>query len=157
MKRTRVTTILVVAVLGAAAAAFIEVALAKNGLPIFKLYITYGITLAVIGGIVVSMAVPIWRMTRTTTAPRVDPFYATRVVMLAKACVITGALGVGVAAGVLAYLLTRSVIGPTPVAQTITTIVGAGVLLAGGLIAERLCSIPPSDDDNETGKDPVQA
>lgn len=155
MKRTRATTFIVVAVLGASAAAFIELALASNGRPIVSLPITLGIALAVIGGIVVTMAAPILRMTRSTTAPRVDPFYATRVVMLAKACGITGALGVGVGVGVLAYLLTRSIIGAGPVAQAITTIVGAGVLLAGGLIAERMCSIPPSDDDKEAGKDPV--
>lgn len=157
MKHTRITTLVVVAVLSAAAAAFIEVALAKNGLPIFRLYITYGITLAVIGGIVISMAMPIRRMTRTTSAPRVDPFYATRVVMLAKACAITGALGVGVGAGVLAYLLTRSIVGAGSIVQAVVTIVGAGILLAAGLLAERMCSIPPSDDDNEAGKDPVQA
>ena len=157
MKPTRVTTMLAVAVLGGAASALIQIALATNGKPIFSLPITFGIALAVIGIIVISMAMPIRRMTRKTTAPRVDPFYATRVVMLAKACAITGALGVGVGAGVLAYLLTRSFIGAGSIAQTVITIVGAGILVAAGLIAERMCSIPPSDDDNEAGKDPVQA
>jgi hypothetical protein len=87
----------------------------------------------------------------------VDPFYATRVVMLAKACALTGALGVGVGVGVLAYLLTRSIIGVGSVAQAITTIVGAGVLLAGGLIAEHMCRTPPNDDDNDSGREPAQA
>ncbi|MEO6942195.1 MAG: DUF3180 domain-containing protein, partial [Terrimesophilobacter sp.] len=97
------------------------------------------------------------RMTRATNAPRVDPFYATRIVMLAKACALTGALIAGIAAGVLAYLLTRSIIGVGSVAQAITTIVGAGVLLAGGLLAEHMCRIPPGDDDNDPGKEPVKA
>lgn len=158
MKRTRVTTLLVVAVLGAAAGAIVELVLAANGRPIINLPITLGIALAVIGGIVVTMAIPILRMVRSSTAPRVDPFYATRVVMLAKACAVTGALGVGVGAGVLAYLLTRSIIGVGSVAQAIITIVGAGILLAGGLIAEHMCRIPPTDDDNDAGKkDPVHA
>ncbi|MCC6270065.1 MAG: DUF3180 domain-containing protein [Microbacteriaceae bacterium] len=157
MKRTRVTTLLIVAVLGAAVGAIVELALAATGRPIIPLPVTLGIALAVIGAIVITMAVPILRMVRSTTAPRVDPFYATRVVMLAKACALTGALGVGVGAGVLAYLLTRSIIGVGSVAQAITTIVGAGVLLAGGLIAEHMCRTPPNDDDNDSGREPAQA
>lgn len=157
MKRTRVTTLIALAVVGAAAGALVQLALVANGRPIFSLPITLGVALAVIGGIVVTMAVPILRMTRKTSAPRVDPFYATRIVMLAKACALTGALGVGVGAGVLAYLLTRSIIAGGSVVQASITIVGASVLLAGGLIAEHMCRIPPSDDDNESGKDPVQA
>lgn len=157
MKRTRVMTLVVVAVLGAAAAAFIQLLLATNGRPIFTLPITLGVALAVIGVIVIAMAVPIRRMTRASSAPRVDPFYATRVVMLAKACAITGALGVGVGAGALSYLLARSIVGPGLIAQSVTTMLGAGVLLAAGLIAEQMCSVPPGDDDNEARKDPAHA
>jgi 2-amino-4-hydroxy-6-hydroxymethyldihydropteridine diphosphokinase len=113
--------------------------------------------LAVIGGIVVTLAVPIRRMTRTAGAPRVDPFYATRILMLAKACAVTGSLVAGVGIGVLAYLLTRSVIGVGSVTQAIAAIACAGVLLAGGLIGEHLCRVPPGDDDNDPGKEPVKA
>ncbi|HET8896035.1 MAG TPA: DUF3180 domain-containing protein [Protaetiibacter sp.] len=157
MKRTRITTLIVLGVVGAAGGAILELLLAANGRPIASLPITLGIALAVIGGIVVTLAIPIRRMTRATSAPRVDPFYATRIVMLAKACALTGALIAGVGAGVLAYLLTRTVIGVSSVAQAITTIVGAGVLLAGGLLAEHMCRIPPGDDDNDPGKEPVKA
>lgn len=155
MKRTRVSTILLTAVLGGAAAVSIELFLVANGRPMMSLPITLGIALAAIGGIVVSMAIPILRMTRSSGAPRVDPFYATRVVMLAKACTITGALAAGVSLGVLAYLLTRSIVSLGSVGQTIVTVVGAGALLAGGLIAEYMCRIPPSDDDNDAAKDRV--
>lgn len=157
MKRTRVTTLVILGVVGAAAGALFEVGLASNGRLIVSLPITLGIALAVIGGIVVSLAIPIRRMTRATNAPRVDPFYATRIVMLAKACALTGALIAGIGAGVLAYLLTRSIIGVGSVAQAITAIVGAGVLLAGGLLAEHMCRIPPGEDDNDPGKEPVKA
>lgn len=157
MKRTHVTTLIILGVVGAAGGAILELLLSANGRPIVSLPITLGVALAVIGGIVVTLAVPIRRMTRATNAPRVDPFYATRIVMLAKACALTGALITGVGVGVLAYLLTRSVIGVGSVAQAITTIVGAGVLLAGGLLAEHMCRIPPGDDDNDPGKEPVKA
>lgn len=157
MKRTRVTTLILVAVVGAAVGALGELALVANGRPIVNLPITLAIALAVIGGIVVTMAVPIRRMTRATTAPRVDPFYATRILMLAKACALTGSLVAGVGMGVLVYLLTRSVIGVGSVTQTIAAIIGAGVLLAGGLVAEHMCRVPPGDDENDPGKEPVKA
>ncbi|GAA3727717.1 hypothetical protein GCM10022239_00700 [Leifsonia bigeumensis] len=157
MKRTRVTTLIVLAVVGAAIGSLVELALVANGRPIVNLPITLAIALAVIGGIVVTMAVPIRRMTRATTAPRVDPFYATRILMLAKACALTGSLVAGVGIGVLAYLLTRSVIGVGSVTQAIAAILGAGVLLAGGLIAEHMCRVPPGDDENDPGKEPVKA
>ncbi len=158
MKRTRVTTLLVLALIGAAIGSLVELALQANGRPIIGLPVTLAIALAVIGGIVVSLAVPIRKMTRATSAPRVDPFYATRIVMLAKASAVTGSLMVGVGIGVLAYLLTRSIIGVGSVTQAIATLIGAGVLLAGGLLAEHMCSIPPrDDDDNDAGKEPVKA
>jgi hypothetical protein len=157
VKRTRVTTLVVLGIVGAAAGALVELALVAAGRPIVNLPITLAVALAVIGGIVVTMAVPIRRMTRATTAPRVDPFYATRILMLAKACAYTGALVAGVGAGVLAYLLTRSVIGVGSVTQAIAAIAGAGVLLAGGLVAEHMCRVPPDDDENDPGKEPVKA
>lgn len=157
MKRTRVTTLVALAVAGAAVGALGELALVASGRPIVNLPITLAIALAVIGGIVVSLAVPILRMTRAASAPRVDPFYATRILMLAKACAVTGSLIVGVGLGVLAYLLTRSVVGVGSVTQTVAAIAGAGVLLAGGLVAEHMCRVPPGDDENDPGKEPAKA
>lgn len=158
MKRTRTSTLVTLAVVGAAVGALGELALASNGRPIIGLPITLALALAVIGGIVVWLAVPIRRMTRAAGAPKVDPFYATRILMLAKACAVTGALIVGVAIGVLFFLLTRTVVGVGSVTQAIAAIIGAGVLLAGGLVAEFMCRVPPSDDDDDTpGKEPVKA
>ncbi len=158
MKHTRVTTLIMLAVVGAAAGALLELALVSSGRPIVNPPFTLAIALAVIGGIVVTLAIPILRMTRATTAPRIDPFYATRVLMLAKACAMTGALLVGGGVGVLVYLLTRTVIGVGSVTQAIAAIIGAGVLLAGGLIAEHMCRVPPEDDDkNGPGKEPAKA
>ena len=156
MKNTRLTTILIVATVGGVAGAFVQMALATNGRPIISLPLTLAIALAAIGALVITLALPIRRMTRGNTAPRVDPFYATRIVMLAKACVVTGSLIAGFGIGMLAYLLSRSVVPVGSVAQAIATIVGAGVLLAGGLIAEHMCRIPPTDDD-DPGDGPVKA
>ena len=156
MNRTRVPTLLVAATIGGVVGALLELALTVNGRPIINLPITLAIALAVIGGIIVSLSVPIRRMTHGGAAP-VDPFYATRVLMLAKASALTGALITGFGVGVLAYLLTRSVVGVGSVTQAIACIAGAGVLLAGGLVAEHMCKIPPRDDDDDPGDEKVKA
>ncbi len=156
MNRTKVTTLLVAATIGGTAGALLEIGLTVNGRPIVNLPVTLAIALAVIGGIVVSLAAPIRRMTRGSAAP-VDPFFATRVLMLAKASAVTGALIAGFGLGVLAYLLTRSIIAVGSVTQAIACMVGAGVLLAGGLVAEQMCRIPPRDDDEPPGDNQVKA
>lgn len=152
MKRTRVTTLILLALVGALGAGLLQLGLAAAGRPTISPPITLPLALAAIGAIVVTLAVPIWRMTRGAGPARgpVDPFFATRVVMLAKASALSGALLTGGGVGVLVYLLTRSVtpgVGSTGAA--VATIVGAAVLLTCGLVAEFMCRIPPTDDDED--------
>jgi len=154
VKRTSAPLLVVLAVLGGIAGGLLELALSATGRAIIVLPITLAIALAAIGGIVVSLALPIRRSTRGKSSTPVDPFYATRVLVLAKAGALTGSLGVGVGVGILVYLLTRSVVPLGSVAPTAAVIVGAAVLLAGGLVAEHMCTIPPGsggdDDDGAT-------
>lgn len=152
MKPTRISTLLAVAVIGVAIATFGEFALATSGRPVIILPITLPIALAVLGGIIVTLAIPIRRMVRSSKAPKVDPFYATRIAMLAKASAITGAIMTGVGIGAVVYLLTRSIVSTSAAWQSAATIIGGGVLLAGGLLAEYFCRVPPSKGD-ETNSD----
>ena len=159
MKRTRVSTLLLLIALGGVSAALVETAMALGGRPIILPPITLPIALAAIGAIIIMLALPIRRAIKGTQGGPVDPFYATRVVMLAKASSLGGALLFGVGIGVAAYLLTRST---TPAAGSlslaVSTIVGAAVLLASGLIAEHMCRIPPSgEDEDKSGEKPVEA
>jgi hypothetical protein len=158
MKRTSISVLILLAILGGVGSAFLETGLAAAGRPIVIPPLTLGIALAAIGVIVVVLAVPIRRLTRGKAKTPVDPYYATRVLMLAKAGALTGALLTGVGAGVLIYLLSRSIVPAVgSVGSAIATLVGAAVLLAGGLIAEHMCTIPPSDDDDdENGKKTVR-
>ncbi|MBC7723877.1 MAG: DUF3180 domain-containing protein [Burkholderiaceae bacterium] len=152
MKRTSATSLILLALLGGVGAGFAQVGLAAAGQAIITTPLTLPLALAVIGILVVLLARPIRRMTRqrTTTAGPVDPFYATRIVMLAKASALSGALITGAGAGLLIYLLTRSVTpGVGSFASTIAAIAGAAVLLAGGLVAEYMCRIPPGDDSDD--------
>lgn len=166
MKRTNVSTLLILAIIGAAGAGLVQAALATSGRPVVNPPVTLPLALAAIGAIVVILAMPIRRMTQgppSRNANRlspgaVDPFYATRVVMLAKASALSGALLTGVGIGMLGYLLSRSVLpGTGALGATIGATAGAAVLLACGLVAEFMCRIPPEDDeDGDDGQKPIR-
>ncbi len=150
MTRTRPITMIVFAVFGGAAGWLLEVALSATGSPSIVPPYTLAIALAAIGAIVVALAMPIRRAVREHEQHKIDPFYATRVVVLAKASSVAGALIAGAGAGVLVFLLTRSVVpGVGSILMAVATIVGAIVLLAGGVVAEYMCSVPPDDHEGE--------
>jgi len=80
----------------------------------------------------------------------VDAFYATRVVVLAKSSGLAGALLSGLGLGLVLELVIHS---GTTTTETLLRVVaalgGAVLLLVGGLVAEFLCRVPPSDDDED--------
>ena len=146
MKRTNIGVLILLAAIGGAGGGFLEAGLTGSGRALIQPPITLALALALIGGIVISLAVPIRRLTRGKATGPVDPYYATRVLVLAKACSLIGALITGFGIGVTVYLLTRSIVPLGSVGLSLATIIGAGVLVAGGLVAEHMCTIPPSDD-----------
>jgi len=153
MKRTKVSTLVLLVAIGAVGAGLLQAVLASAGRPILIPPLTLPVALAAIGITVIFLAVPISRMVRGTSSARgpVDPFYATRVVMLAIASALSGALITGAGIGLLVYLLTRSVTpGVGSLGLTIAAMIGAAILLAGGLVAEFMCRIPPEDHDDDT-------
>jgi hypothetical protein len=152
MKRTNIVTPVLLALIGGIGGGFLEAALATSGRPIVLPPLTLGLALLAIGVMVVLLALPIRRLTRGKATHPIDPFYSTRVLVLAKASALGGSLVTGFGAGVLVYLLSRSVVpGVSSVGQAVATLVGAAGLLVGGLIAESMCTIPPNDDDDDTG------
>jgi len=150
MKRTSASLIVLLAVLGGAAGWFLEVARVASGNLVIVPPYTLALVLALIGVIIVIYAVPVWRVVNGTAKKPVDPFYATRVVLLAKASSLTGALVGGAVAGILVFLLSRSVIVGSSVAMAAFTTLGGVVLLAGGLIAEKMCTLPPDDENTDS-------
>jgi predicted membrane protein len=158
MRRTSIGAIVLLAAIGAIVGGLLEAALASAGRPIILPPLTLGIALLFIGVVVVLLAVPIRRLTRGKSRNPIDPFYATRVLILAKASALIGSLLTGFAAGVTIYLLTRAEVPVNSVGPAIATFIGAACLLAGGLIAEHMCTIPPSDDDDDDeGKRVIRA
>jgi hypothetical protein len=110
------------------------------------------VTLTGVAIMVVALAWPIRRAVKGKTTKHLDPFRAMRTAVLAKACSLSGALVLGFGIGITLFLVTRSVL---PSAETVwlalATAIGAALLLAGGLIAEYFCTLPP--DDTETEKE----
>lgn len=150
MTRSSPALLVLLAVLGGVAGWFLEVARVAMSQAALVPPITLGAVLGLLGIIIVVYALPVYRVVRRTATKPVDPFYATRVVLLAKASSLTGSLLGGGAAGILVFLLSRSVVAAAgSLSMAILTTVGAVVLLAGGLIAEKMCTLPP-DDDSKT-------
>ncbi|PPI20597.1 DUF3180 domain-containing protein [Rathayibacter sp. AY1B5] len=148
MRRTRPSTLLGLGLAGAVAGFLLDLAIAAAGRPVLIPPLTVPLTLIVVAALVLGFAIPIHRATKGTLRRRIDPFRAMRVVVLAKASSHVGALLLGASGGILVYLLSRSIPSLGSVWQDVATIVGALVLLVAGLVAEHLCTIPPSDDDD---------
>ncbi len=145
MRRTRWTTILILVLVGAVIGWLIETILTGTGHATLVPPLTLPIALLAIGIILVLLAVPIRRATRTTKTVHVDPFHAMRIVLLAKAGALAGALLAGLAIGIVLYLLSRKVLPVGSVWLAAASAFGGALLLAGGLYAEHLCTLPPDD------------
>ncbi|MFC4243593.1 DUF3180 domain-containing protein [Gryllotalpicola reticulitermitis] len=156
MKRTRSTTVVIVGLIGIVVGLLTNAGLAASGRALLVPPVILGVTLAVIGFVVIALAWPIRRAVRGTATTHLDPFRAARTAVLAKACSVTGALLTGFMIGLLLFLITRSVIaGPSSVWVTVISGIGGAILLIGGLIAEWFCTLPPpSDDDRRGGTEP---
>ena len=151
MKPTRIPVLLVLAAIGAAVGWIVEAGLVAMGRAIAVPPVTLSVSLALVAAIIIGMAVPVFRVVRGTATKRVDPFYATRVVVLAKASSMGGALLAGGALAILGFVLTRSIMPAVgSVALTIAASVCAVALLIAGLVAEKMCTLPPQDDDTNS-------
>jgi len=147
VKRTAPGQLVLLAAVGGASLWLVEAALTSTGRAIVVPPFALAFVLALMGVIVVALAWPVRKVTRGEEGAHVDPFYATRVVMLAKASSLSGALLAGAALGIAGYLLSRSIPPIGSLTMALTAAVGAGLLLAGGLVAEHMCSLPPDDDE----------
>lgn len=152
MKRTRISTLLGLVLAGVVVGFLVDVAIAAMGHPVLIPPLTVPLTLAVVAALVLGLAIPIHRAAMGTLRRAIDPFRAMRVVVLAKASSHVGALLLGASGGILVYLLTRAIPSLGSVWQDVATIGGSIVLLAAGLVAEYLCTIPPSDDEPAVGE-----
>lgn len=147
MKPTQASPLIAVAIVGGTLMYVAELVLVRQGQPLVLPPVTLAVTLSLIGVIIPMLAWPIRATTRGQGAkPPVNPFYATRVLLIAKAGSATAAALIGAALGVLFFVLGRMVIITPHVVLTSLTIMGGVMMLVGALIAERWCLIPPRDE-----------
>lgn len=150
MKRTHATPLIGLGVAGIVIGFLLETGVVAGGMPLLVPPVSLPLTLIAIAAIVVLLAVPIRRAVTGKSKSHIDPFHATRVAVLAKASSLAGALLTGSGIGILAYQVSRSVL---PATGTIwlagIATIGAVALLVAGLIAERMCTIPPPADGDE--------
>lgn len=150
MRHTHPLTVVIYGAVGIVAGFVLEVALAAMGQPVLIPPYTLAITLVAAAVIVVVLAIPIRRSIRGTSKARINPFRAMRIVVLAKASALVGSLIAGFGIGVVAFLLTRPVVADVgSLWPGIVAALAGAVLLAAGLVAERLCTLPPDEPDTK--------
>ena len=109
--------------------------------------VTLVVGLLAVAAVVLAFGWPVRQTVRGRRVRAVDPFLATRVLALAKACAIVGALLTGVCGGALLFDLTRPVVPMGSVVALVAgALVGAVAVLVVGVVVEGWCSIPPRDD-----------
>ena len=159
MKTTRVGSLFGLAVIAGLVSYLAEALLVRLGEPQFIPPTTLGVALSFIGVIIPVMAWPIRKLTKAkdpgSRPAAVDPFYATRVLLLAKAGSLTGAVLAGVGSGIAVFVLTRTALAPTPLVLTLISVIGGVVLSVGSVLAERWCQIPPADADGVEEGEPA--
>ena len=134
----------IVAIIGGVGAWALEGVLSALGEPVIVPPWSWGVGLTFLGALVLAIAWPIrQRLHSTSKRDLLDPFYATRVVLLAKSTTVAGSLFLGAAAGVGVFFLTRPVVAEGTLWSSASALLGAILLMGSGLLAERWCTLPP--------------
>lgn len=115
------------------------------------------ITLPLIGLVLVAMAIPMFRYRKALTQQslqkannlasrpkRLNPFYAVRLVLLAKSISISGSIFTGWHLGLVWLQVTAPVI-PTSTLQNVLALIGAIFMTICALIVEKICRIHEDD------------
>jgi uncharacterized protein DUF3180 len=109
---------------------------------------------AALAAAVLSLGVPVRRWVAGRRDRPLDPLYAARAFVLAKAAAYGGAVLTGWYAG-QALALLPDVVGVrrTKLVLALLAVVAAVGVSAAGLVVQRWCRVPPSDDDDDPDED----
>ena len=157
MKPTKASLVLVI-VSGVTVLSFLAVRLmVSNGVAVPASPTNLLVTLAAIAVILLGLSVPIWRykssLSQYTKGPRpkrVDPFYAVRVVLLAKASAITGSGFVGWHLGAMITQLSLPVSFTAALVQNSFGLVASVVLTVAAIVSEQICRLPDEPKNDQT-------
>ena len=146
MRRTSAPLLFGLAVAGGVIGWLLQVGLAASGAPTFIPPLSSYAVLFLVAVAVLLLAWPVRRSIRGARRNRVDPFFAMRVLLLAKTSSIIGGLGLGFGAALVAYTVSRTGTTATPAfSPSLLLGIAALILLVAGLVAESWCRIPPED------------
>lgn len=157
MKPTKASHVFVV-VLAISVTSFLAVRLmVSNGLAIPASPTNLLVTLAAIAVILLGLSVPIWRykasLTQYSKGPRpkrVDPFYAVRVLLLAKASALTGSGFIGWHLGAMIAQLSLPVSFTAALLQNSLGLVASMVLTVAAIVSEQICRLPDEPKNDQT-------
>lgn len=150
MKRTSITGLVVLALVGGGIGYLVDHLLTIGGRATFAPSTWLPLLLLLLAAAVIALAWPVRRSVRGQTRVRIDPFRAMRAATLARASSLLGAIMTGFGSGLLVFLLSR------PVAPQVGSIVAMAVLVASSLVlvvaalvAEQFCTLPKDPDDRQ--------
>ncbi len=143
MRFTAMSTLVMLALAGTIIAGAGQWLLTRLGEAAIVPPATWSATLAILGAAILALAWPVRRSVRSATTVALDPVYATRVLLLAKAGSLVGSALAGGAAGLGLFFLSRPVLADDALWWVGAALVGALVLGVGGSVAERWCAYPP--------------
>lgn len=153
MKPTRLTFLAGISLPAVVAGYLIASVVVSRGMQVPVSPVNLLITLAAIATVLLLLSVPIWRyrssLKQTEKRPkRVDPFYAVRVLLLAKASSIAGAIFAGWHIGVVLYQLSGQVLVQLLVLSNTLGVISSFALIIAALVTEQICRLPdePSVD-----------
>ena len=153
MKPTKIQTLLAWAVLAATAGYLVPRLIVANGGQVPVAAFTMIFTLPTVAILLVIFAIPMIRRARgakAKPAALLNPFYAVRVVLLAKAIAISGAIFTGWHAGVV-WLQATSPVIPAGIWPNLAALIGAILMVVAGIVIERVCRIRDDGRDGQSG------
>ena len=162
VKPTKIWSLAIAAIAaGVISFAIVKAVVANGGsIPVAPKNLLVSIPLIAIAELLI--AIPIFRyrsqlvkFAMTNQRPkRVNPFYAVRVVALAKATAISGALFTGFALSLVLLQATLPII-PDSVWQNGVALLESIMLTVAAVVIERFCKLPDDSDSSETLSKPA--
>ena len=152
MKPTKLSLLLLISLPTTIAAFFVASFMVGRGLQVPVSPTNLLITLAAISLVLLGLSIPIWRyrtalkQSSTQRPKRVDPFYAVRVLLLAKASSLAGVLFASWHLGVVLFQLSGAVVVQGLVLQNAFGFIASVMLIAAALITEQICRLPQDSD-----------
>ena len=141
-----------VAAVGAALALLIQAWLSSRGRPSLIPPYSMAVMLVALAVLLIALGLRLRKLVAKGTGA-VNPFHAVRLLATARAGQIVGAAFAGFGGGLIVSVLGRSVPAPTGTwIPMVVTALSAIVLLVCATVAEHLCRVPPSDDDENGDK-----